>query len=273
MNTIGKNIKALRTRGGLTQEELAGKLDISYQAVSKWENGVTAPDISLLPSLAEVLGTSIDALLGYAAEKRTSAHYEERYREKEYYWGVNPSFMCFEVLKLLPPTRPLRLLDAGCGEGKDAVFFAKNGYIVSAFDITQSGIDKAKRLAEGHGVNIDFFRADIMDYRLEKDFDVIFCSGVLHYVPEELRGEVLGNWCEHTLAGGVNALNVFVDKPFISRAPDNEPELRKNWRSGELFTHYHDWRFERCEEVIFDCNSGGVPHKHCMDTLMAVKAM
>ncbi len=58
--------------------------------------------------------------------------------------------MCLEVLRILPPDRPLKVLDAGCGEGKDAVFFAKNGYKVSAFDITQSGIDKAKRLAERH---------------------------------------------------------------------------------------------------------------------------
>lgn len=271
MNTIGKNVKALRTRGGLTQEELAGKLGISYQAVSKWENEVTAPDISLLPTLAAVLGTSIDALLGYAVEKKTSAYYEERYSDSEYYWGVKPSLMCLDVLRILPPTRPLRLLDAGCGEGKDAVFFAKNGYKVSAFDITDSGVEKAKRLAELHGVDIDFFRADIMDYRLERDFDVIFCSGVLYYVTEELRGEVLGNWRAHTAAGGMNALNVFVEKPFIPRPPDHDIGLRKNWRSGELFGHYHDWRFERCEEVIFDCNSSGVPHKHCMDTLIAVK--
>ncbi len=271
MNTIGKNIQTLRKQNGFTQEELAGRLGVTYQAVSKWENGATAPDISLLPELAAVLGTSIDALLGYAAEKKTSAWYEEQYKGTEYYWGVKPSFMCLEVLRILPPVRPLRVLDAGCGEGKDAVFFAKNGYMVSAFDITQSGIDKARRLAERHGVEIDFFRADILDYRLEKDFDVIFCSGVLHYVPEELRGEVLGDWKRHTAAGGVNALNVFVEKPFIPKPPDHENGLRQNWRSGELFGHYHDWRFERCEEVIFDCNSSGVPHKHCMDTLIAVK--
>ncbi len=273
MNTIGKNIYTLRKQNGLTQEELAGKIGVTYQAVSKWENGTTAPDIALLPELAAVLGTSIDALLGYAAEKKTSAWYEERYKGTEYYWGVKPSFMCLEVLRILPPDRPLKVLDAGCGEGKDAVFFAKNGYKVSAFDITQSGIDKAKRLAERHGVDIDFFRADILDYRLEKKFDVIFCSGVLYYVPERLRGEVLDNWKRHTTVGGVNALNVFVEKPFIPKPPDHEPGLRRNWRSGELFGHYHDWRFERCEEVIFDCNSSGVPHKHCMDTLIAVKAI
>ena len=44
----------------------------------------------------------------------------------------------------------------------------------------------------------------------------------------------LSNWKAHTAAGGVNALNVFVEKPFIPRPPDHDIELRKNWQSGEL---------------------------------------
>lgn len=270
MNTISKNIYTLRKMNGFTQEGLAGRLGVTYQAVSKWENGVTSPDISLLPELAAVLGTDIDSLLGYAAEKKTSEYYEERYRKSEYYWGVKPSFMCFDILKLLSPDRPLRLLDAGCGEGKDAVFFAKNGYCVSAFDITESGVEKAKRLAERHGADVDFFRADICDYVPDKKFDIIFCSGVLDYIPTERRGDVIENWKEHTQTGGVNAVNVFVKKPFIPIAPDKENSER-HWKSGELFGLYHDWKFERCEEVIFDCGSGGTPHKHCMNTLVAVK--
>lgn len=120
LDTIGRNVRTFRKQNGFTQEELAGRIGVTYQAVSKWENGTTAPDISLLPELAAVLGTSIDALLGYAAEKKTSAWYEERYKDTEYYWGVKPSFMCLEVLRILPPDRPLRVLDVGCGEGKDA---------------------------------------------------------------------------------------------------------------------------------------------------------
>lgn len=69
LDTIGKNVRVFRKQNGLTQEELAGRLGVTYQAVSKWENGATAPDISLLPEIAAVLGTSIDTLLGYAAEK------------------------------------------------------------------------------------------------------------------------------------------------------------------------------------------------------------
>lgn len=60
-------------------------------------------------------------------------------------------------------------------------------------------------------------------------------------------------------------------KSHLFPTPDHEPGLQQNWRSGELFGHYHDWLFERCDEIIFDCNSGGSSHKHCMDTLIAVK--
>ena len=61
--TIGKRIAALRKEKGLTQEELAGHMGISPQAVSKWENDQTCPDISALPKLARLLGVSVDELL------------------------------------------------------------------------------------------------------------------------------------------------------------------------------------------------------------------
>ena len=61
--TIGKRIAHLRKEKGLTQEELAGHMGVSPQAVSKWENDQTCPDISTLPKLAKLLGVSVDELL------------------------------------------------------------------------------------------------------------------------------------------------------------------------------------------------------------------
>jgi len=61
--TLGKRIAALRREKELKQDELAEKLGISPQAVSKWENDQTCPDISLLPPLADILGVSVDELL------------------------------------------------------------------------------------------------------------------------------------------------------------------------------------------------------------------
>ncbi len=61
--TIGKRIAALRREKGLKQDDLAQMLEVSPQAVSKWENDQTCPDISLLPKLAKILGVSVDELL------------------------------------------------------------------------------------------------------------------------------------------------------------------------------------------------------------------
>jgi transcriptional regulator with XRE-family HTH domain len=61
--TLGTRIAALRREKEWKQDELAEKLGVSPQAVSKWENDQTCPDISLLPLLAKILGVSVDELL------------------------------------------------------------------------------------------------------------------------------------------------------------------------------------------------------------------
>ena len=67
---LGKKIKQLRFKAGLTQEQLAEKLGIGAQAVSKWENAVAMPDITTLPLLAEIFGISIDDLFDLTNEQR-----------------------------------------------------------------------------------------------------------------------------------------------------------------------------------------------------------
>ena len=66
LSNLSERIACYRKKCGLTQEELAEKCSVTPQAVSKWENGLTAPDISLLPRLGEVFGTTTDELLGVA---------------------------------------------------------------------------------------------------------------------------------------------------------------------------------------------------------------
>ena len=68
--SLAQNISRLRKQNGLTQERLAEALGVSFAAVSKWERGVTLPDIQLLPELSILLGTSIDALFSMTDDKR-----------------------------------------------------------------------------------------------------------------------------------------------------------------------------------------------------------
>ena len=69
--TLGQRIAALRRQKELTQEALAEGLGVSAQAVSKWENDVSCPDIMLLPQLAKALGVTVDALLSGEQEPET----------------------------------------------------------------------------------------------------------------------------------------------------------------------------------------------------------
>lgn len=68
--TIGSVIKQLRTAHHATQETLAAALDVSAQAVSRWESGYCYPDIELLPAIADFFAVSIDELLGYRPDER-----------------------------------------------------------------------------------------------------------------------------------------------------------------------------------------------------------
>lgn len=66
---IGENIKRLRKRKGVTQEQIGEVLGISVTAVSKWERNETYPDITLLFPLAQYFGVTLDELMGYDEER------------------------------------------------------------------------------------------------------------------------------------------------------------------------------------------------------------
>ena len=70
---IHENIKQFRKAKGMTQEELAVKLHIVRQTVSKWEKGLSVPDADVVIQLADLLGVSVHQLLGTSADTDTSA--------------------------------------------------------------------------------------------------------------------------------------------------------------------------------------------------------
>ncbi len=79
---LGTNIRSLRMKTGENQEELAYHLGVSSQTISRWENGVTYPDVTMLPIVAEHFGVTIDLLMGY--QKECTPEIRERFfREQQ----------------------------------------------------------------------------------------------------------------------------------------------------------------------------------------------
>ena len=119
-------------------------------------------------------------------------------------------------------------------------------------------------------VNVHVFEANLNEFRLTEPFDVLFSTGVLHCSHPSIRQEIFNNYKSFTNDGGLHAMSVFVKKPFIPRAPDADPNGQL-WKSGELFTLYHEWSIDKCVEEVFDCMSSGVPHKHAVNRIIARK--
>ena len=88
---LGLTISKLRKEKGMTQEELAEKVNVSAQAISKWENDISMPDISVLPVLAEIFDVSIDELLG--REKAPKVEILEETKRKD----INKMFLKIKV--------------------------------------------------------------------------------------------------------------------------------------------------------------------------------
>ncbi|MCR5338786.1 MAG: methyltransferase domain-containing protein [Lachnospiraceae bacterium] len=199
-------------------------------------------------------------------------NYETWYEGDTYYWGVEPGDFLDELIDLCPPAPDKKVLDIGCGEGKDAVYMGGKGYQVSAFDLTENGIRKTLALAKDRNVKINAYVDDINTFNIRDEYDIIYSTGTVQYLFEENKKAFFNKIDQMTKTGGIVFFNVFVEKPFLEFPHDWDIE-EKMWKSGELFTFFPDWKIERIDEVIFEDHSGGKPHFHCMDTIICRKMM
>ncbi len=112
--------------------------------------------------------------------------WDERYSAEEYVYGISPNEFLAEKVSCIPKGRVLSLAE---GEGRNAVFLAKEGYSVTAVDASLVGLNKARGLAAKNDVVVEFIHADLADYDLGEDkwegIVSIFCP-----LPSSLRKEL-----------------------------------------------------------------------------------
>ena len=199
-------------------------------------------------------------------------NYEKWYECEGYYWGTEPAGFCDELIALCPPSKDKKVLDIGCGEGKDAVYMASKGYSVTAFDVTENGIKKTIRMAKENNVEINAYVDDINTFETNEKFDIVYSTGTIQYLFDENKKHFFDKIEHITKKNGFVFFNVFVDKPFLELPPDWDIE-EKMWKSGELFSFFPNWKFHKIDETIFEDNSNGIPHFHCMDTIICEKVI
>jgi 2-polyprenyl-3-methyl-5-hydroxy-6-metoxy-1,4-benzoquinol methylase len=103
--------------------------------------------------------------------KADQKRWDKRFGRKEFAFGKEPNPFLKKHIRLLPRGKAL---DMAAGEGRNAVFLAQNGFEVDALDISEKGLKKAQKLAQGRGVKINTFLVDLDQYQIEKErYDLI----------------------------------------------------------------------------------------------------
>ncbi|MCL2421299.1 MAG: methyltransferase domain-containing protein [Defluviitaleaceae bacterium] len=162
------------------------------------------------------------------------------------------------------------VLDVGCGEGRNAIFLAEKGFCVDAFDISEAGVEKAKRIAAERGVSVNFICCDLVQFIFEKTYDVILSHGVLHLCEKTDRDLFIERAKIHTAVGGYNAIDIFTNR--LPATPDNAPFTKSLFDVGELPARYNGWEIVcHLENVFEDSHPGGIHHQHAREEIIAKK--
>jgi tellurite methyltransferase len=199
------------------------------------------------------------------AAMTTRSPWDQEYerRPDAYVLWTAPSRLALDLVASLPPGG--RVLDLGCGEGRDSVFFASRGFDVTAVDPSAAGLRKAERLAAERGVHVTWVEATLPELPVIGRFDLVYSCGAIHYVPRRDRRRLFRETRELTAAGGREAHIVFTDRWIYAE----RGEVIDYFAPGELASVFAPGEILRREERMISCAQDGRPHLHSVEVIVA----
>lgn len=196
MNRISLRIADLRKRKKITQQELANSIGVSFQTISKWECGVSTPDITILPLLADYFSVSTDQLLGlkpldeeiYIPEKTGTEDFwnhktEYLLKTRKNYW--NCDYVHFLVSQVWKIYKPISVLDCGCGYGFLGLLllpYLPEGSSYTGIDFAKDLIQKGETIFKQKKIEATFICKNVFEYSVKNKYDFVICQSVLRHL-------------------------------------------------------------------------------------------
>jgi len=187
---------------------------------------------------------------------------EYRRTPGRYVFGTDPSAFALDISWLVRPGD--HVLDLGCGEGRDSVFFAELGGVVTGIDLSAEGLEKARRLARARKVHVSWIEGPMTDALPAARFDVIYSCGSIHYVPRHSRTALFDRLKAMTHPAGLHAHVVFTDR----LVHEEKGEVVDYFEPGELDESYRDWLTFRRRDYVISCAQDGTVHGHSVEELV-----
>ena len=199
---INFKLAQLRKKHNMTQQQIGDILNVSYQTISKWENNVVLPDITMLPLISNYFGVSVDALLGLVplepeyqpSGAGTSNYWEKRLeylkRTRKTMW--NEDYFQFLVRDVWKIDKPVSVLDCGCGYGALGLLLMTclpDGSKYTGVDFAGNMIAAARETfsySNGNDKNsvlsAEFICSDIMEFEPGEQYDIVISQALLRHV-------------------------------------------------------------------------------------------
>lgn len=214
MIRIGRRIAELRRNAGMTQMELADRMEISFQAVSNWERGETMPDIAKLPQLAEIFGITVDDLLGQRTPlvEHAAAGNVEAYAKEN---GVTAE----ELTEAAPTLQPQQVREAAAHlEVRDVSEIAG---LLPFLDTAV--IDDLAQQAEQRGESVEAFLPFVSNRCLSELFEAHSardgmdgCMQFFPFLPRDTLRRAARQLYEEEGVNGILSIAPFLDKKTLN---------------------------------------------------------
>ncbi|MBU2703931.1 tellurite methyltransferase [Sporomusaceae bacterium BoRhaA] len=199
------------------------------------------------------------------------AFWEKGYRDMSVSTMGGPSFEVIEIAPALPVNA--KVLDLGCGEGRNSYFLASAGFDVTAIDRSEAGIRKLSTISSINKISLSGIVSDIGRLEINEDYDLIMSHGCLYYLSNMEWRELLTQAKEHTKPGGFNIYTVFVFNDEYPRTEEfKSARYAHSFAPNELREFYEDWDIFRYDVYVKWDKHPGIPlHYHPIEKLVARK--
>ena len=158
--------------------------------------------------------------------------------EKDYFakkYNLTPTHS--EVLEAVEQIEPCKVLDYGCGQGRNSLFLARRGFDVTAVDHNELSLEMLKAMAEAEDLDFPIGIYDINQAGLTQTYDWIISTVVMMFLDRDRIPEIIANMQEHTSVGGYNLIVCAMD----TEAYPCPMPFSFTFKEGELKEYYKDW--------------------------------
>lgn len=170
--------------------------------------------------------------------------WDQRYSQRRYIYGKDPATFLAENFDYLPPES--KVLDMGMGEGRNAVFLAQKGHIVTGIDISSVAVKKARKLAKEFGVKINTVVGTLTKYQIKKEsYDAIIC---FYYVDRSLTKKML-EWLK---PGGILMFEAHTTREFEKKERKETEKYNYYLKPGELLDFFPGMTVLKYEEPLHE---------------------